>query len=164
MSGIRFTPVNRASETKKIRFTAVNSAFYIPKIEFTAVNGIFQTTEGEFTGVNACRFRFLITFANGDNQYSTLLKLQQMGTIKIKNELSDWLVKYITDCIHNMEAKDFNEFNKWAKSFKEEEAAFLVKAEFINDWGYDERDEITQTEAQEYAQILIQRILDNWYL
>ena len=37
-------------------------------------------------------------------------------------------------------------------------------AEFINDWGYDERDEITQTEAQEYAQILIQRILDNWYL
>ena len=65
---IRFTPVNRASETKKIRFTAVNSAFYIPKIEFTAVNGIFRTTEGEFTGVNACRFRFLITFANGEGQ------------------------------------------------------------------------------------------------
>ena len=147
-----------------MEFSTINRTFSVQKMEFSTLNCIFRTAEVEFTGVNACRFRFLITFANGDNQYSTLLKLQQMGTIKIKNELSDWLVKYITDCIHNMEAKDFNEFNKWAKSFKEEEAAFLVKAEFINDWGYDERDEITQTEAQEYAQILIQRILDNWYL
>lgn len=147
-----------------MEFSTINRTFSVQKMEFSTLNCIFRAAEVEFTGVNACLFRFLITFANGDNRYSTLLKLQQMGTIKIKNELSDWLVKYITDCIHNMEAKDFNEFNKWAKSFKEEEAAFLVKAEFINDWGYDERDEITQTEAQEYAQILIQRILDNWYL
>ena len=42
-----------------------------------------------------------------------------MGNIKIKSELEQWLVKYITDSIHGMQAEDSDEFNKWAKSFKE---------------------------------------------
>lgn len=87
-----------------------------------------------------------------------------MGNIKIKSELEQWLVKYITDSIHGMQAEDSDEFNKWAKSFKEEEASFVVGAEFTNDWGYDERNEVTQEEAKEYAHALIQRILDSWYL
>lgn len=87
-----------------------------------------------------------------------------METIRIEDELRDWLVNYITDCIHGMEAENFDEFNKWAKAFKREEAEFVVRAEFTNDWGYDERNEITQEEAQKYAHALIQRIVDSWYL
>lgn len=88
-----------------------------------------------------------------------------METIRIKNELENWLVQYITNSIHGMVAETSNnEFNKWAKSFNEEEAALLVRAEYTNDWGYDKRDEITHDEAQEYAQTLIQTILDNWYV
>ncbi len=87
-----------------------------------------------------------------------------MANIKIKSELKHWLVRYITDNMHGMQAEDFDEFKKWAKSFKEEDASFVVGAEFVNDWGYDERDEVTQEEAKEYANALIQRILNSWYL
>ena len=87
-----------------------------------------------------------------------------MKKINIKNELESWLVDYITDTIHSMEAEDLEEFNQWAKSFKRDEADFVVKMEFVNDWGYDERTEITEDEAIKYAGILIQRIVDNWFL
>ena len=87
-----------------------------------------------------------------------------MKKINIKNELESWLVDYITDTIHSMEAEDLEEFNQWAKSFKRDEADFVVKMEFVNDWGYDERTEITEEEAIKYAGILIQRIVDNWFL
>lgn len=36
--------------------------------------------------------------------------------------------------------------------------------EFTNDWGYEERKEISEDEAIEYAHSLIQRILNSWYL
>ena len=47
-----------------------------------------------------------------------------MKTIKM-NELSNWLVTYITDFIHGAQAENAPEFSKWAKSFKREEAAFI---------------------------------------
>ncbi|MCA4531501.1 hypothetical protein LDZ77_03010 [Bacteroides xylanisolvens] len=87
-----------------------------------------------------------------------------MKSINIKEELNQWLVDYITDTIHNLEAEDSIEFNKWAKSFEKEEAEFVVNMEFVNDWGYDGRSEIPEKEAIDYAQILLKRILDNWYL
>ena len=40
-----------------------------------------------------------------------------MKTIKM-NELSNWLVTYITDFIHGAQAENAPEFLKWAKSFK----------------------------------------------
>ena len=87
-----------------------------------------------------------------------------MKMIKIKTELQEWLVDYITNTIHGLEAENSEDFNKWAKSFEREEADFVVNMEFGNDWGYDKRDEITEKEAAEYAQALMQTILDNWYL
>lgn len=87
-----------------------------------------------------------------------------MKMIKIKTELQEWLVDYITNTIHGLEAENSEDFNKWAKSFEREEADFVVNMEFGNDWGYDKRDEITEKEASEYAQALMQTILDNWYL
>ena len=86
-----------------------------------------------------------------------------MKTIKM-NELSNWLVTYITDFIHGAQAESAPEFSKWAKSFKREEAEFVVRAEFVNDWGYDERESISEEEAAKYAQSLIKIILENWYL
>lgn len=85
-----------------------------------------------------------------------------MQTIKIE-DLKEWLVDYITMNIHSMESEESEEFNNWAKSFEKEEAEFVVKAEFVNDWGYDNRNEISIKEASEYAQALIQRILSTWY-
>lgn len=85
-----------------------------------------------------------------------------METIKIE-DLKEWLVDYITMNIHSMESEESEEFNNWAKSFEKEEAEFVVKAEFVNDWGYDNRNEISIKEASEYAQALIQRILSTWY-
>lgn len=41
-----------------------------------------------------------------------------MKTIKIKNELENWLVDYLTNTVHNLEAEGSPEFNKWAKSFE----------------------------------------------
>lgn len=84
--------------------------------------------------------------------------------IKIETELSEWLVKYITDTINNLEANKPIGFNEWAKSFKKEEAQFVVDMEFTNDWGYEKRKEITEKEATEYAHSLIQRIVNNWHL
>ena len=84
--------------------------------------------------------------------------------IKIETELSEWLVKYITDTINNLEANEPTGFNEWAKSFKKEEAQFVVNIEFTNDWGYDKRKEIPEDEAIEYANSLIQRILNSWCL
>lgn len=89
---------------------------------------------------------------------------QKMETIKIKEELRDWLANYITDTIHGCKTEDSVEFNKWANSFKKEEAEFVVDMEFVNDWEYDERSEIPKEEAVEYAQSLLERILNSWYL
>jgi len=86
-----------------------------------------------------------------------------MKTIKIKKELENWLVDYLTNTVHNLEAEDSDEFNNWAKAFKREEAAFVVRMEFVNDWGYDKRTEITEEEAEKYAQSLLKIILNNWY-
>lgn len=86
-----------------------------------------------------------------------------MKVINIKKDLENWLADYITDTIHNLETKDGEEFNQWARSFNREEAAFLVGMEFCNDWGYDKRDEITENEAEKYAQVLLKTILNNWY-
>ena len=86
-----------------------------------------------------------------------------MKTIKIKEELEKWLVDYLTTTVNNLEAENSEEFNAWAKSFKRDEAEFVVGMEFVNDWGYDERTEITEEEAEEYAQSLLKVILDNWY-
>lgn len=87
-----------------------------------------------------------------------------METINIKNELNSWLVTYILDFIHSMEGENFDDFNKWAKSYPKEAAEMIVGAEFVADWADDERKEITREEAEKYAQKLIRRILDTWYL
>ena len=84
--------------------------------------------------------------------------------IKIETELNEWLVTYITSTINNLEANESAGFNEWAKSFKKEESQFVVNMEFTNDWGYEERKEISEDEAIKYAHSLIQRILDGWYL
>lgn len=87
-----------------------------------------------------------------------------MKSINIKNGLNEWLVEYITNTIHGFEAEDSDDFNKWAKTFEREEAQFVVNMEFVNDWGYDEREEVPEEEAIKYVQSLLRRILDNWYL
>jgi len=86
-----------------------------------------------------------------------------METINVKEELATWVVDYITNTIHRLEAENSEEFNKWAKSFEREEAEFVVNMEFGNDWAYDEREEITIKEATEYAESLLKIVLDNWY-
>ncbi len=87
-----------------------------------------------------------------------------MNKIRIKTELKDWLIDNITNTIHELEIENSENFNKWAKTFKKENAELVLNMEFINDWGYDEREYITEKEASEYSQILMQRIIDNWYL
>ena len=87
-----------------------------------------------------------------------------MKPINIKNDLREWLVEYITTTIHGLTTENSIEFNKWAESFEKEEAEFVVDMEFMNDWGYDERENISEEEAAKYAQSLLQKILDNWYL
>lgn len=47
-----------------------------------------------------------------------------MKTIKM-NELSNWLVTYITDFIHGAQAENAPEFLKWAKSFKGRKLSLL---------------------------------------
>ena len=84
--------------------------------------------------------------------------------INIKNDLANWLVNWLTNAVHNTESEDSPEFNKWAKSFEEDEANTLVSMEFCNDWGYDTRTEITEDEAEKYANKLLQVILNNWYI
>lgn len=86
--------------------------------------------------------------------------------INVKKDLRDWLVDHITDSIHAIKVvgKPNPEFENWAKNFKREEAAFLVDMEFVVDWGYEERESITEEEAKEYAGALMKRIVDVWYL
>lgn len=83
--------------------------------------------------------------------------------IKI-SELRDWLVDYITDTIHGLSSDDSREFTIWARSFKRDEADFVVNMEYIVDWGDEERTEISEEEAANYAQKLIQKIADVWYI
>ena len=87
-----------------------------------------------------------------------------MKMINIKKDLENWLVDYLTDTVRNLEVKDLADFNDWAKSFERDEAAFVVGMEFVNDWGYDERTEISEEEAEEYAQTLLKKILETWYM
>lgn len=87
-----------------------------------------------------------------------------MKKINIVNELESWLIDYLTNTIHNLEAEDSEEFNKWAKSFERDEAEFVVNMEFVNDWSYDQRTEITEEEATKYANSLLRKILDRWYI
>ena len=68
--------------------------------------------------------------------------------INIKNDLASWLVNWLTNAVHNTESEDSPEFNKWAKSFEEDEANTLVSMEFGNDWGYDTRSEITEDDLK----------------
>lgn len=89
---------------------------------------------------------------------------QNMKTIKIQEELNQWLVEYITSSIHSMEAEDSEEFNQWAKSYPREAVQMIVDAECMNDWGYEERSEISEEEAARYAGVLIQRIVSSWHL
>lgn len=86
--------------------------------------------------------------------------------VNVKLDLRDWLVDYITDYIHGLkvEGEPNPEFEKWAKNFKQEEAAFLVDMEFVVDWGDEKRELIPNEEAEEYAGALIKHILDVWYL
>lgn len=84
--------------------------------------------------------------------------------ISIKTELKKWLVNYITKAINSCESEDEEEFNAWAKAFQKENAAIVVDMEFGNSWEYDERESISEEEATKYAQMLIQRILNSWYL
>ena len=84
--------------------------------------------------------------------------------IKIKTELKQWLVNFITNSIRSIESEDCTEFNSWVKAFKKEEASFVVDMEFINDWGYDERSEVPEEEAILYARALLERILSSWYM
>ena len=81
-------------------------------------------------------------------------------------QLKSWLIDYITNSIHNLKSsrKDMADFNKWAKSFKKEEASFVVNMEYVVDWGYEKRESIPIEEAKDYAQLLIQKIVDKWYI
>lgn len=59
-------------------------------------------------------------------------------TIKLSS-LKYWLIDYITSQIRSLKIKEDciskDEFNKWAKSFKREDAAFVVNMEYMVDWG-----------------------------
>lgn len=87
-----------------------------------------------------------------------------MKEINIEKDLKRWLVDYITNKIHTLEIDGYKEFNEWAKSFKREEAEFVVGMEFVVDWGYDEREFVSESEATKYAYTLMEKILDVWYL
>lgn len=82
--------------------------------------------------------------------------------------LKYWLIEHITKQIQSMKIKEDriskDEFNKWAKSFKREEATFVVNMEYSVDWGDEQRTSIPIEEAKAYAQILIQKIVDKWYV
>ena len=88
-------------------------------------------------------------------------------TIKLVS-LRYWLIEHITSYIHSLKVKDDwvskDEFNKWAKTFKREEAAFVVNMEYMVDWGNETRSLIPIEEVEKYAQSLIQKIIDKWYM
>ena len=78
--------------------------------------------------------------------------------------LREWLIDYITDTIHGMKADDFPEFDKWAASFKRDEAEFVVNMEYLVECGDELREEISEDEARKYAEPFLEKILDSWYL
>lgn len=78
--------------------------------------------------------------------------------INIENELVTWVIDYITNTVHNMKS-DNPKFNNWAKKFERAEAETLVGMEYGPDWGYDTRKEITEEEAEKYAQALLKVVL-----
>lgn len=88
-------------------------------------------------------------------------------TIKLAS-LRYWLIEHITSYIHSLKVKDDwvskDEFNKWAKTFKRKEAAFVVNMEYEVDWGNETRSSIPIEEVEKYAQSLIQKIIDKWYM
>lgn len=83
--------------------------------------------------------------------------------INIKTELQEWVVDYIVDTIHSL-TSDSEEFNAWAKSFERDEAELVVNMKFNVDFGYDERESITDEEAQAYADKLLTIIINAWYM
>lgn len=86
-----------------------------------------------------------------------------MNRIKIQEELSDWLVDYITNSINGFSEESHTKgFIQQAQTFKKEDVQFVVNAEFINDWDYDEREDISEAEAKKYADALIKRITYLW--
>lgn len=86
-----------------------------------------------------------------------------MKTINIDEELQEWLVNYLINAIHGLESDDLK-FNQWAKSYPRKAVDLIVCAEFDNDWGYGECREVTEEEAKQYAEALLQRIVNTWYL
>ena len=84
--------------------------------------------------------------------------------ISIRTELKEWLVNYVISFVKDCKSEDSQEFNDWVKSLKNEDVISVVEVEFINDWGYDKRDAISEEEAIKYAQSLIQKILSTWCL
>ena len=78
--------------------------------------------------------------------------------------LREWLIDYITETIHSLKADGSPEFDKWAASFKRDEAEFVVNMEYIVECGDELREEISEDEAREYAEPFLRKILDNWYL
>lgn len=80
------------------------------------------------------------------------------------SELEVWLIDYITSYIHSLKTENNMKFNQWAVEFKREEVASLVEMEFYVDWGCEKRRAIPASEAVAYADSLIQRILDVWFL
>lgn len=84
--------------------------------------------------------------------------------INIKDDLRDWTIKYILLNIKNFHSDGSSAFNEWIDNFDEELARIAVDLEFINDWGYDEREEVDEVEAMEYAESIMQSILGNWHL
>lgn len=88
-----------------------------------------------------------------------------MNSVMIKTELlREWLIDYITNTIHGMKAEDSPEFDKWAASFKREEAEFVVNMEFVVECGDVTSEAISEDEARNYAEPFLQIILDRWYL
>lgn len=78
--------------------------------------------------------------------------------------LREWLIDYITDTIHGMKAENSPEFDRWAASFKRDEAEFVVNMEYLVECGDELREEISEEEAREYATPFLKKILDRWYL
>ena len=78
--------------------------------------------------------------------------------------LREWLIDYITDTIHGMKAEDSPEFDRWAASFKRDEAEFVVNMEYLVECGDELREEISEDEARKYAEPFLKIILDRWYL
>lgn len=82
-----------------------------------------------------------------------------------KDNLVDWVASRVTNEIHNM-TSDNESFNKWAENFEKEEALFVADMELLPYWGEDiiKRNEFKNDEVKEYASMILNKILDAWYL